>query len=193
MSREKIKAAALELFERYSYVKTSVADIAKASGIGKGTIYLSFKTKEEIFVALLEDSIQKSKAETDPYFLDPAVGIDEKLGQLSQQLLDLHFLIRDLMFGSFENVQGRELHDVYTKLTFFFEGLVAFWVEILRLHGYTGAEANLRESLYELMNFLSGRFLSYILSHDWNNRDEIRRIMPAWAKKLFHAFIGEPS
>lgn len=32
-----------------------VADIASAAGLAKGTVYLYFRTKEEIFVALLED------------------------------------------------------------------------------------------------------------------------------------------
>lgn len=32
-----------------------VADIAAAAGLAKGTVYLYFRTKEEIFVALLED------------------------------------------------------------------------------------------------------------------------------------------
>ena len=32
-----------------------VADIAASAGLAKGTVYLYFKTKEEIFVALLED------------------------------------------------------------------------------------------------------------------------------------------
>jgi AcrR family transcriptional regulator len=33
-----------------------VADIASAAGLAKGTVYLYFRTKEEIFVALLEDA-----------------------------------------------------------------------------------------------------------------------------------------
>ncbi|MGE4526522.1 MAG: TetR/AcrR family transcriptional regulator, partial [Sphaerochaeta sp.] len=40
MSREDIKSAALKLFKRYSYVKTTVADIASVAGIGKGSVYL---------------------------------------------------------------------------------------------------------------------------------------------------------
>jgi AcrR family transcriptional regulator len=36
-----------------------VADIASAAGLAKGTVYLYFRTKEEIFVALLEDSFSQ--------------------------------------------------------------------------------------------------------------------------------------
>jgi len=35
-----------------------VADIANAAGLAKGTVYLYFQTKEEIFIALLEDHFQ---------------------------------------------------------------------------------------------------------------------------------------
>lgn len=35
-----------------------VADIASAAGLAKGTVYLYFSTKEEIFIALLEDHFQ---------------------------------------------------------------------------------------------------------------------------------------
>lgn len=36
-----------------------VADIAAAAGLAKGTVYLYFRTKEEIFVALLEDGFAR--------------------------------------------------------------------------------------------------------------------------------------
>lgn len=36
-----------------------VSDIAAAAGLAKGTVYLYFKSKEEIFVALLEDDFGK--------------------------------------------------------------------------------------------------------------------------------------
>lgn len=36
-----------------------VADIAKAAGLAKGTVYLYFSSKEEIFIALLEDDFSK--------------------------------------------------------------------------------------------------------------------------------------
>lgn len=35
-----------------------VADIASAAGLAKGTVYLYFGTKEEIFIALLEEHVQ---------------------------------------------------------------------------------------------------------------------------------------
>ena len=44
--------AALQVFGQYGYRRTSMDDIAREAGIGKGTIYLSFASKEEVFQAL---------------------------------------------------------------------------------------------------------------------------------------------
>jgi AcrR family transcriptional regulator len=50
---ERILDAAAELVLRWGYRKTSVDDIAKQAGVAKGTIYLHWKTREELFLALL--------------------------------------------------------------------------------------------------------------------------------------------
>ncbi len=43
-----------QLFERYGYRKTTVEEVAHAAGIGKGTIYLHFRSKEEIGLAWVD-------------------------------------------------------------------------------------------------------------------------------------------
>lgn len=55
LRRAQLLAAARELFQQ-TLELPSVAAIAQAAGVGKGSVYLSFGSKEEIFVALLEDS-----------------------------------------------------------------------------------------------------------------------------------------
>lgn len=52
-NREDILAAAEELFHRFGYRKTTVAEIARAAGIAKGAIYLHFPSKEEIFLSIV--------------------------------------------------------------------------------------------------------------------------------------------
>ncbi len=46
--------AAIRLFSQYGYRRTSIDDIAREAEVAKGTVYLSFKSKEEIFRALAE-------------------------------------------------------------------------------------------------------------------------------------------
>ncbi|HTJ80634.1 MAG TPA: TetR/AcrR family transcriptional regulator [Polyangiaceae bacterium] len=50
--RERILGAAERLFRHYGPGKTTVADIARACGIGVGSVYLDFSSKEAILFAL---------------------------------------------------------------------------------------------------------------------------------------------
>ncbi|MFQ3566098.1 MAG: helix-turn-helix domain-containing protein [Aggregatilineales bacterium] len=50
---ERILDAATDLFARYGYDKTTMDDIAAASGVSKGALYLEFAGKEALFDALL--------------------------------------------------------------------------------------------------------------------------------------------
>ncbi len=52
--RDFILDAAEHLFQRFGYRRTIVDDIAREVGIAKGSVYLHFKTKEEILLALFE-------------------------------------------------------------------------------------------------------------------------------------------
>ncbi len=50
----KILEAAKELFLRYGVKKTTIDDIANQAGIAKGSVYLVFTSKEELFTRLAE-------------------------------------------------------------------------------------------------------------------------------------------
>ncbi len=48
--RKDILSAAAELFKNRRYEQVTMADIAKQSGVAKGTLYVYFRTKEELFL-----------------------------------------------------------------------------------------------------------------------------------------------
>lgn len=50
--REQILRAALEVFKEKGYANTSIMDIAKRANMGKGTLYLYFKNKEELLYSV---------------------------------------------------------------------------------------------------------------------------------------------
>lgn len=50
--REQIIQAAIEVFARQGLEKGKIADIATAAGIGKGTVYGYFRSKEDLFTAI---------------------------------------------------------------------------------------------------------------------------------------------
>ncbi len=51
--------AALELFSRKGFHGTTIAEVAKRAGVGVGTIYQHFKSKEELYLSPLEERCQE--------------------------------------------------------------------------------------------------------------------------------------
>src|SRR3954471_4170268 len=52
--RDRILDAAERLLGRFGYRKMTVDDIAADAGIGKGTVYLSFPSKEEVVLSTVD-------------------------------------------------------------------------------------------------------------------------------------------
>src|SRR5258705_1122081 len=60
-TRDAILDAAQRLFARYGYRKTTVDELAREAGIAKGTVYLYFKSKEEIAVGRIERVLESMR------------------------------------------------------------------------------------------------------------------------------------
>ena len=54
---QQIIDAAIRVFARHGYYKSRVSDIAKEAGMASGTIYLYFKTKDDILVTLFREKM----------------------------------------------------------------------------------------------------------------------------------------
>ncbi len=95
--REAILAAARDLFLEAGFFDVNMASIAKRSGLAKGTVYLYFQTKEEIFLTLSTEEFEN--------WLDM---FDEELVKAGD----------NLEIKSFLDVLKRVLHqrDVMTRL-----------------------------------------------------------------------------
>jgi len=59
---KKILKAALRVFAKRGYFKTTVDEIAKAAHLAKGTLYLYFEDKESLYVAMLDEHIKTTIA-----------------------------------------------------------------------------------------------------------------------------------
>ncbi|MBI3183214.1 MAG: TetR/AcrR family transcriptional regulator [Myxococcales bacterium] len=58
-TRARILRAALELFQRLGYRRTTVDEIAQAAGVAKGTVYVHFKNKAELFFHVIAEEKKK--------------------------------------------------------------------------------------------------------------------------------------
>jgi len=60
--REQILSAALKCFSRDGFHQTTTADIVRESGVSQGTLYLYFKSKDDLIAALADDRHQREAA-----------------------------------------------------------------------------------------------------------------------------------
>ncbi len=81
---EELVAAALELFVEQGFAGTRLRDVARRAGVSKGTVYLYFKSKEELLRAAVRDSVVPIVDEGD----DIEVEADCTSAELLRQLLE---------------------------------------------------------------------------------------------------------
>src|ERR1700682_3821204 len=104
-----IVLAALELFTRYGYRKTSIDDIAQAAQVAKRTVYLHFENKAAVFLAILEylgDQVRQRCAAAERA---GGTAVDRLTG-----LLDAYFGMGFELFSKSEHMP--ELEETFSKL-----------------------------------------------------------------------------
>ena len=61
--REAILKAATQVFARNGFFQSQVADVARAAGVAAGTVYLYFRSKDDLLVSLFERTMREAIAE----------------------------------------------------------------------------------------------------------------------------------
>ncbi len=93
--REAILRAATQVFARNGYFNSKVADIARAAGVADGTVYLYFKSKEEILHSLFDRTVGEAISEARKE-LEDIQDPREKLRRIAQLHLERLGADRDL-------------------------------------------------------------------------------------------------
>jgi len=87
--RDRLLDCAADLFVRHGFDKTTVADVAREAGVGKGSVYLHFKSKEALLEGLmLRELIALSHGWYEAVMADPRGGTLG--GMYKATLLGLH-------------------------------------------------------------------------------------------------------
>jgi len=60
--RDAILRAAIDVFAERGYFNAQVADVARAAGVAAGTVYLYFKSKDDLLVSIFERSMRDGLA-----------------------------------------------------------------------------------------------------------------------------------
>ena len=85
--RDAILRAATDVFAERGYFNAQVADVARAAGVAAGTVYLYFRSKDDLLVSIFEktmrEAIQEGRASVEP-LKDPI----ERLAAIARVHLD---------------------------------------------------------------------------------------------------------
>jgi len=79
--------AALHQFAERGFAATKLEDVAAAAGIGKGTIYLYFPTKEDLFRAVVRQTVLPNLQAAVTTAADPALSAADILRQFAERFL----------------------------------------------------------------------------------------------------------
>lgn len=89
LRRETIIEAAQKLFEQKGFEQTTVDQVAALAELGKGTIYSYFKSKEEIYIAILEKKLDLLEEKMRAAVANPASAVDALYG-LYEAFIEYH-------------------------------------------------------------------------------------------------------
>jgi TetR/AcrR family transcriptional regulator, transcriptional repressor for nem operon len=129
-TREAILEAATKLMHLKGYQATSLDDVLRESGVGKGNFYYHFKSKEDLGYAILDQAIAAFLGKTvEPCFSDPSTSRLAQIrcfftrvlaaqrarncvggcafGNLAAELSDVHEGFRERLSGVFSAWQAR--------------------------------------------------------------------------------------
>lgn len=95
---EAILDAAYELFGSSGFYETKMSEVAEGAGIAKGTVYLYFKSKEELFMAVTRRDCEG--------FLEQ---LEQKLATCSTLTEKLSVIARHHLFYYYERKQHTKL------------------------------------------------------------------------------------
>ncbi|MER7834744.1 TetR/AcrR family transcriptional regulator [Streptomyces sp. NPDC096040] len=156
---ERILAAARELLLAWGYKRVTVDEIARRARVGKGTVYLHWKTKETLFTELLRRELHRQ--------LDIlAAGIEQEAPAALPSRL-----VREVFLQQARNPLGRALHagdsEVLGTLVITANGLpviqelgfhtlLARLVDVWREHGLVTVTASAADQIYTIDAVLTG-------------------------------------
>lgn len=114
---ERVLDAAAELLVRWGYQRVTIDEVARHAGIGKGTVYLHFRTKDALFLTVLlraERSVAGRMAQGADE--DPAYVLPSRLTGAFYREFGTDPVLRGLIMADVE-VLGRLIHEAADTLS----------------------------------------------------------------------------
>jgi len=104
--KTRILNAAIALFAKHGFKKTSIDEVATGAAVGKGTVYLVAKSKADLFYQAVHQELRAWIADVAGQ-LDPREPADKLLVECtlaSTRYLESRPLVRDLLLGNYDEM-----------------------------------------------------------------------------------------
>ncbi|HEY0753130.1 MAG TPA: helix-turn-helix domain-containing protein [Ktedonobacteraceae bacterium] len=185
---DKILDAAAELMLRWGYSKTTLDDIVQLTGVAKGTIYLHWKTREDLFLALIRrEYMRLIKDIQQRVASDPEGGTAHGIAKHSMLATMKNPLIKAILLQDSEllNAWMRKEYASATLAQQIAQSLALF--ELFRAHGAIREDIDIRKQVYMLdaitMGFL---VLDRYMPDDFKYSDEeVTEMMAETVRRTF--------
>jgi len=129
--RQALAAAAMEVFAEKGFAGARIVDVAERAGVGKGTVYEYFRSKEELFFAVF-DQVNRGIQARLYAEMDPGTPVIERVRHLVRSLVaeavahaDLYGVTFELWSGCSHEVYGERLRTEFADLYRDFRGHLA--------------------------------------------------------------------
>ena len=192
---ERILDAAVTLIERWGYNKTTIDDIAKQAGVAKGTIYLHWKTREALFLALLTREYLTIVEQLRQRLVSDPENVT--LHGLTKQAILLGMsrpLVKAMMLGD-TDMLGELVRREYADPTSVTQRRVEFgrgYIELLRGKGLVRTDIGIGEQIHMLVAISTGFLIAeqYLPDEYKHSLEESAEMLAETVRRTFEP--GDP-
>lgn len=170
LKHSELVAAAHRVFARQGYHRTQMQAVADEAGVGKGTIYEYFRSKDQLFLAVFHQLIADVQAEMLAIQKGPGT-YEEKVALMLQRIFERFregrfdcFMVLDFIVESYFHEEKRES---LAEIRAIYANVRAFVAQIIRAgqaEGAIRAELDAETHAAVLAGLLDGLILQWALN-----------------------------
>src|SRR5215211_6792340 len=176
--KNKIIESAISTFSKYGYDKSRMDDIAKTAKLSKGTLYLYFKNKEELFNAISERNTNELTKLFQNSDNDLITSIQNFYEDINDQGYRMFFEIIS------ESSRNKNLKQLLYKERKKILDIIIDYLNILKEKGYIKKDIEITEIAYGFLSLYDGLKINKLLGIDEDQNKN------TWSRIVKTIFIG---
>jgi AcrR family transcriptional regulator len=178
--KNKIIKSAISTFSKYGYDKSRMDDIAKTAKLSKGTIYLYFKNKEELFNAISERNTNELKNQLSKLFQNSDNDLITSIQNFYEDINDQGYrMFFEIIAESSRNKKLKQL--LYQERRKILD-IIIDHLNILKEKGYIRKDKEITEIAYGLVSLYDGLKINKFIGID---EDQNKKTWSRIVKTIF--------